>query len=233
MSERVQFWIDQSISKWSDALSGTTGESSNGLAGETISRLSLLTQAAHVLDWTPQIVPFQHGKTYYYMAITLIPRFLWPEKPSMSEANQFYQVAYGLTRENELSKVSIAVGFLTEGYINFGWGGVAVVTFCVGVVLGIFQRTFLAGDSSTLFRCIGLAAIPGLMVLESQLAQYLSGLIQQAGLTIIVLLPIIKPYVEGAVRRMPLPDAAGPSPFVHGLKADKYLPRYATGQCSY
>src|SRR5206468_8806776 len=121
-------------------------------------------------DWTPQMVPFQHGQTYSYMAVTFIPRFLWPDKPSVSEANRFYQVAYGLTREDELNKVSIAVGFLTEGYINFGWGGVIVVTYCVGLALGIFQRTFLAADSSTLFRCIGLASIPGLMVLESLLA---------------------------------------------------------------
>ncbi len=200
MAERVLFWFDQSLSRWSDAIEGRSSETSQGLASETVGRLSLLTQAAHVLDWTPRIVPFQSGKTYSYMAVTFIPRFLWPEKPSMSEANQFYQVAYGLTRENQLHTVSIAVGFLTEGYINFGWWGVIVATYSVGLVLGVFQRTFLAADSSTLFRCIGLASIPGLLVLESQLAQYLSGFIQQAALTFLILLPIIKPRVEAALR---------------------------------
>src|SRR4051812_35330277 len=195
-TERLQFWVEQSASKWSDALNGRGTETSGGLASKTVGRLSLLTQAAHVIDWTPEIVPFQYGRTYSYLAVTFIPRFLWPDKPTVSEANQFYQVAYGLTAQNELHKVSIAVGFLTEGFINFGWWGVIGATYCVGLVLGIFQRTFLAADSSNLFRCIGLASIPGMMVLESQAAQYLSGFIQQAGLTFIILLPIIKPHVE-------------------------------------
>jgi hypothetical protein len=213
MTERVKFWIEQSASRWSEAMNGKGSETSEGLATETVSRLSLLTQAAHVLDWTPEIVPFQHGRTYAYMAVTLIPRFLWPEKPSVSDANRFYQVAYGLTTENQLDKVSIAVGFLTEGYMNFGWWGVVIITFCVGLALGMFQKTFLAADSSTLFRCIGLAAIPGLMVLESQLAQYLAGLVQQAALTCLILLPIVKPRAQtaGSVTRFVRP-VSGLSP---------------------
>jgi hypothetical protein len=55
------------------------------------------------------------------MFITLIPRFIWPDKPSVNDANQYYQVAYGLTTEENLDGVSIAVGVMTEGFINFGW----------------------------------------------------------------------------------------------------------------
>jgi hypothetical protein len=39
-----------------------------------------------------------------------------------------------------------------------------------------------------------------LMVLESQLAQYLAGLLQQAALTFLILLPIVKPRAQGAAR---------------------------------
>ena len=161
VTDKLQYWIDQSTTIWSDAINGKSTDNSRDLASQTISRLSLLTQAAHVLDWTPERVPFQLGHTYAYMEVTLIPRFLWPDKPSVSEANQFYQVAYGLTAHNDLGKVSIAVGFLTEGYINFGWWGVMGIMYCVGVVLGIFQRTFLSAEASLLFRSIGLASIPG------------------------------------------------------------------------
>jgi hypothetical protein len=111
--ERSKYWIEQSTSRWSDAIEGKDIESSTGLASETVARLSLLTQAGHVLDWTPQIVPFQEGATYSYIVVTLIPRFFWREKPSMSKANQFYQVAYGLTAPDQLNTVSIAVGFFT------------------------------------------------------------------------------------------------------------------------
>jgi hypothetical protein len=193
VTDKLQYWIDQSTTIWSDAINGKSTDNSRDLASQTISRLSLLTQAAHVLDWTPERVPFQLGHTYSYMEITLIPRFLWPDKPSVNDANQFYQVSYGLTARNELGKVSIAVGFLTEGYINFGWWGVMGIMYCVGVVLGIFQRTFLSAEASLLFRSIGLASIPGFLVLESQLAQYLGGFVQQVVLAFLILLPIIKP----------------------------------------
>jgi hypothetical protein len=142
----------------------------------------------------------------------------------MSEANQFYQVAYGLTPETQLDKVSIAVGFLTEGYINFGWWGVVGIAYLVGVVLGIFQRIFLKEDSGMLFGSLGLALIPGFLVIESQLAQYLSGFIQQAGLVFVVLLPIIKPRAakvlgDGRARALGSCAAAGTPAAFGGIGA--------------
>jgi hypothetical protein len=135
----------------------------------------------------------------------LVPRFLWPDKPSMSQANQFYQVQYGLTRETDLQSVSIAVGFLTEGYINFGWFGVGGVAFFVGLLLGVVQRTFLRSESGLLFGSLGLALIPGFLIIESQLAQYLGGIIQQTGLTFLIFLPIIRRRVG----RIPLLGSIG------------------------
>ena len=78
------------------------------------------------------------------MVVTWIPRFLWPDKPSVNEANQFYQVAYGLTAEEELAGVSIAVGYLAESFINFGWFGVVGVMFTIGVFFDFYQKTFVA-----------------------------------------------------------------------------------------
>jgi hypothetical protein len=90
-------------------------------------RMYLLSQVAHVLDVTPADVPFQGGQTYAFVAVTLVPRFLWPDKPSVNDANRFYQRAYGLTAERQLAGVSIAVGVLGEAFINFGWPGVIVM----------------------------------------------------------------------------------------------------------
>jgi predicted small integral membrane protein len=210
-SEKVQFWIEQSASKWTDAIHGNDSVASGKLATQTVSRLSLLTQAAHVLDWTPDTVPYQYGRTYSYMFITLIPRFMWPDKPSMSEANRFYQVQYGLTAENQLDSVSIAVGFLTEGYINFGWLGVVGVAYFVGLALGIFQRTFLGAGSGMLFGSLGLALVPGFLALESQLTQYFSGFVQQVGLTFIILLPVMRRRAGNLPEHGSTGDGGGPA----------------------
>src|SRR5436190_11656676 len=190
--ERVQFWVETAASKWSDALKSGERTESLGLASQSLQRASLLTQVAHVLEMTPSQVAFQEGATYRFLAVTLIPRMLWPDKPTVNDANKFYQVAYGLTTESGLDNVSIAVGSLAEGFINFGWAGVIGVMLLIGVILGVYQRTLVVAESSTLFLAIGLTLVPGFLALESQLGQYLGGIIQQMLLTVAVFLPIIR-----------------------------------------
>src|SRR5262249_49541712 len=136
---------------------------------------------------------------------------LWRDKPSVNEANRFYQVAYGMTIERELDNTSIAVGALAEGFINFGWTGTIAVMFCIGIFLGVYEQTFGLTPSSLLFRAVGLALVPGLLAVESQLAQYLSGMVQQTALTIAVFLPVTtrrgirrQPWVQVTARSLPV-----------------------------
>jgi hypothetical protein len=204
--DRVQFWFETAASKWSDALQSGERTESLGLASQSLQRASLLTQVAHMLEMTPSQVPFQEGQTYRFLAVTLIPRALWPDKPTVNDANRFYQVAYGLTAEKRLDSVSIAVGSLAEGFINFGWAGVVGVMLLIGVVLGVYQRTLVVAESSTLFLAIGLTLVPGFLALESQLGQYLGGIIQQMLLTLALFLPIVRRRIhtdEPSGQRLP------------------------------
>ena len=157
-----------------------------------MSRLSLLQQTANVIELTPDRVPYQHGRLYSYIAITFVPRFLWPEKPSVNDANQWYQVTYGLTRRNQLSTVSIAIGTVAESYINFGWFGPALIIFPLGVFLGCFERIFLRADSGLLYSSLGAVLTPHLLGVEAQMAQYVSGLVQQIVFVVLVLVPTLE-----------------------------------------
>jgi len=190
--ERIAFWAQNSFDKWNEALSDSSGESFRRALNPSVTRISLLNQSANVIEQTPSVVPYQYGWLYSYMAITWIPRFVWPDKPSMSEANQYYQVAYGLTAEDDLNKVAISVGVLTEGFINFGWPGVVGIMFLAGVFFDLYQRTFLSAKSGALMTAIGVILIPQFLAVEAQLAQYLGGIVQQVAVTLIVMLPIIR-----------------------------------------
>jgi hypothetical protein len=190
--EKVGFWLDASLKIWQQALTDPSGRGVPSLLSYSLARTSLLTQAANVIEQTPGNVPYQYGRLYSYLAVSLIPRFVWPDKPSMNEANQFYQVAYGLTRERDLEKSSIAVGSLTEGYINFGWFGTALVMFLIGVLLDFWNETFLNKKNALLAGAVGIALLPQLLVVEGQLAQYLSGIIQQMLLTAVVFIPVMR-----------------------------------------
>lgn len=190
--ERVAFWVESSGDAWANAITDQTGQRGKKLVDATLHRLSLLQQTANVMEFTPARVPYQHGRLYSYIAVTFIPRVLWPGKPSVNDANHWYQVSYGLTYRGEISSVSIAVGTVAESYINFGWLGPALIIFPLGIFLGTMQRIFLRADSGLLFTSLGAVLVPQLLAVESQMAEYVAGLAQQVFVVLLVLIPILK-----------------------------------------
>jgi hypothetical protein len=195
--ERVAFWVESSWNIWADAITNQTGQGGQKLAEDTLRRLSLLQQTANVMEFTPSKVPYQHGGSYSYIGVTFIPRFLWPDKPSVNDANRWYQVSYGLTYRGEISSVSIAVGTLAESYINFGWFGPVLIIFPLGIFLGTIQRIFLRADSGLLFSSVGAVLVPQLLAVESQMAEYVAGLAQQVFVVLLVLIPVLKSRGRG------------------------------------
>jgi len=191
LSQRISFWSSESLRNWELTLENPNSENWQRLADQSLGRLSLLQQTANVIDLTPEVVPYQQGRLYTYMLVTFIPRALWEDKPSVSEANQFYQVAYGLTDEDHLGSVSIAVGTCAESFINFGWWGPLLIMMPLGIFFDYFQHAFLARDSGWVFNAIGVALIPSFLAVESQLAQYMAGILQCVVVVLLVLWPVL------------------------------------------
>ncbi len=204
--DRVSFWVDTSLEKWSNAIADPSGENLRPLLNQSLSRVSLLTQSANVLDQTPHVVPYQYGRLYSFLLVTFIPRFVWHDKPSVNEANQFYQIAYGVTAEEDIGKVSIGVGVLTEAFISFGWFGVVGIMFLLGVFFGFYQQSLLGKSSGLLMSSLGIALLPQMLGIESQMAAYLGGIVQQVLFSLLVLLPIIR---LSKFRRTIIPPNAG------------------------
>ena len=191
VTERIYEWGAESTRLWRNALLGESGGEWRDLGISAVSRFDLLHQTANVIDFTPAVVPYQHGRLYSYLLVTYVPRFVWPNKPSVSDANRWYQVTYGLTDEENLDSVSIACGFLAEAYINFGWLGIPIVMFAIGVFLDLIDRVLLSRASGVYFNALGLALVPQLIAIESQLGQYIAGIAQMIVLTTVVLLPVL------------------------------------------
>lgn len=190
--ERLTFWVDTSFEKWNEVITNPGAATLRETISPSVNRLSLLNQTANVIDKTPNVVPYQYGRLYSYMLITLIPRFVWPDKPSVNDANQYYQVAYGLTSEENLNAVSIAVGVLTEGYMNFGWFGAMGIMFLLGIFFDFYQRVLLSKESGVLLTALGIVLLPQFMSIESQMAQYLGGIIQQIIFTLVIMIPALQ-----------------------------------------
>jgi len=96
--------------------------------------------------------------------------------------------------------VSIAAGTLAEGYINFSWPGAAGIMFLLGIFFDFYQLTFLSAKSGPLLKAIGVVLLPTFLAVESQLAQYFGGIVQEVEVILIVMLPAIK-ITRSFVRR--------------------------------
>ena len=207
--ERFNFWMNTSWNEWAETLSNADEERARNLSNQTLGRLSLLQQTANVMESTPERVPYQNGRLYSYMLVTFVPRFFWPDKPSVNDSNRWYQVAYRVTASKELNGVSIGVGYLPESYINFGWFGPPVVMFCLGILLGLFDRIFLRPGSGLLLNSIGVALLPQLVPVEGQLAQYIAGFGQQIAVALITLAPMFDLHRSAKHQRVQSFFAAG------------------------
>jgi hypothetical protein len=229
--ERFNFWMNSSWSEWGETLSNADQEQARNLANQTLGRLSLLQQTANVMESTPDRVPYQNGRLYSYMLVTFVPRFLWPDKPSVNDSNRWYQVAYRLTMRSDLNGVSIGVGYLPESYINFGWFGPPVVMFCLGIFLGLFDKLLLSPRSGLLLNSVAVALLPQLLPVEGQLAQYISGFGQQVGIALITLAPMFdlrrnQPYRRARSFLPPETDqGGGPTVMTAKRSRTQFLPR--------
>ncbi len=88
------------------------------------SRLSYNTAQAFAMDAYDRGYP---GTSFDNVAMTLVPRWLWHDKPIRSLGQEFSRLATG---DDETAS---APGIFAEGYWNLGWPGVVLVCVYVGI----------------------------------------------------------------------------------------------------
>lgn len=82
-------------------------------------------------------IPFASGATVESAIINLIPRAIWPEKPTRAGGNALVTQYTGIGFANG---TSVGIGQVMEFYINFGTDGVIVGFFILGLVLSLVDR---------------------------------------------------------------------------------------------
>lgn len=92
-----------------------------------------------VLFYTPRFVPFWGGETYRPLLYVLVPRALWPEKPATVHWNTF-GARYLYFEGVDDPRTSVTFNYLSEGYMNFGYRGLAVVALLFGGLLGVLEN---------------------------------------------------------------------------------------------
>lgn len=133
LGERAQLYVELIGEHWLGETNPVdTGQSLETAAARTAAALAL----ANYVELTPSAVPFQEGATYRYFRYALIPRIVYPDKPSAQYADVWAAVVYGYTSYAGTAHVMVGLSQIGESYINFGFfGGLLALA-----VLGMFYR---------------------------------------------------------------------------------------------
>ncbi len=111
-----------------------------------VHRVSLILTLTHVVDKTPDPVPYWGGETYKPLFTSMIPRAVWAGKPEERAGNAFGR-RYGIVAEAD-RRMSLNFPWTTEMYANFGRVGVILGMTLVGALFGFLER-FLARPGMT------------------------------------------------------------------------------------
>jgi hypothetical protein len=138
------------VTAWENTLGGAyfsdESRSVSDSQESSISRLSELRAVMHAFMVVPNRVDYLYGESFKQLFYSPIPRVIWPSKPTTeTQYTQRYAIIFGRQTEQGSRTTAIGMCVLVEGYWNFGWFGVVLVTLASGVVVGISQR-LLAGE---------------------------------------------------------------------------------------
>jgi len=74
------------------------------------------------------------------------PRFLFPEKPALSDTEVFIRLTKADLLENMRGGTSISVGYMAENYVDFGFPGMLGGVFATGLIVALVIRFFFSFD---------------------------------------------------------------------------------------
>ena len=157
--------------------------------------------AANYLD--VGFVDFARGDTFVQVAVALVPRVLWPDKPFVAGGSALVTRFTGVKFDEN---TSVGIGQVLEFYANFGTLGVCVGFLALGWLIAFFDRMaaqrLLSGDQIgfTFWYLPGL----GLMLPGNSLAEMtatVGGAFLTAFLVTRVLVPVARALSMGRKER--------------------------------
>jgi hypothetical protein len=119
-------------------------------------RISLAPVLSHVMEKTPNDIPYWQGETYAPLLTSGIPRVLWADKPEERLGGEF-GVRYGFIAPDR--GTSINVPWITELFINFGSFGVVLGMGVIGLLMAAADRIFNSTGMAPLEAITGLTLI--------------------------------------------------------------------------
>lgn len=140
---------ERAFQAWGDALERTWSFDSPGSTDAerhlrtTLTRLDYNWAGALIYTLVPRALPHEGGRTYEDIPMVLVPRVLYPDKPSSQDYFRTrWTIRLGIQTWEGAKRTAIAIPAAGEAYWNFGWLGVLLIPLAVG--LGVGGLVYLA-----------------------------------------------------------------------------------------
>lgn len=131
----LKYWQDSLDQAWFK-------ESRRGeLLSGSFDRLDELTPVSVAVAYCPNIIPHAEGRPWLDVVTLLIPRALWPNKPTqVSSTNNRFQITFGLQTREASEVWTGAFPVPADGWWNFGLIGIAIPGLVIGLLFGALCR---------------------------------------------------------------------------------------------
>lgn len=155
--------------------------------GEFMGRLPGIDALSLVIQFTPEVLPFQYGATMIIAPlIAFVPSFLWPGKydfiNSVANGVEFGEVYFGIRGNTS----GVAITQLGELYMNFGGLGIPVGMFLIGVISRSAYHWFILHGKTPLGLMVYLFIYVHLIFIEGWFGSTYSNLMKHLALTTLI-----------------------------------------------
>jgi hypothetical protein len=130
-----------------------------------VQRISFNLLMSHVVDNTPNPIPYWEGTSYRSLMLSWVPRVIWKTKPEERWGNEFGRRYQLLTTDN--TYMSLNLPWLVELYANFGAKGVVLGMTLIGLFMAFLERLLSRNESDLVSKGIGAAVLLPLFNQES------------------------------------------------------------------
>jgi hypothetical protein len=192
--EKTQLFMDLAIKRFTSPPL-LKNEDKND-PGNIVGRTALIMVFSKVVEDTPKRVPYWQGETYLPLLTSIVPRFVFPDKPEEKTGNNFGR------RYNYLDSTDFTTSFnlplIVEMYANFGEMGVILGMPLVGMLLSLLEQKFNNSDMQPLEFVMGATILFRMIYQELNLSLMVGGVI----LLSIALLIIFNFFLGGRSQRL-------------------------------
>ena len=178
--DAVSFQAERPAAGLQQALSIVVGPDDSRLAtGSTFNifnyiseRFRQIDSIALVMVHTPLSYPYQHGERYLQVpALITVPRFLWPEKPVLTEGHDFAQRYWQV---GPRTQTSIGLTHIGDLYRNFQVLGVMVGMLLWGIAIGAWNRLAQRSQSPRILMVFSYSLVQTVIVIEADFTSTLT-----------------------------------------------------------